>query len=217
MRTKEDAHDYRYFPDPDVPPLVFSEEELAAIKSDIPEMPEVKLRRYTEDYKLSPADAQNIINNKPLCDLFEHAAAAYNNPKTVAAYLLTELMYRINSGEGRLEALPFAPEDFARLVEITETSKINRANLKDILREMLASGKKPDMICDERTLWIKEDAELTNATIAKIIADNPKTVRQYKDGETKVFGFLMGQCNKALKGSAAAKTIKEILEKMLSE
>lgn len=217
MRSKEDAQDYRYFPDPDIPPIVFTEEELEAIKNDIPEMPESRKERYIKEYGIAPNETESIINNKAVCFFFEEAIKHYNNPKNVASFILVELMRRINTGEADMNNLPFEPKDLARLVEIMDSNKINKSFGKNILCKMLETGKTPDAICDEENLWIKEDLGQAEAVIDKILADNPKAVEQYRSGETKVFGFLMGQANRQLKGVAAPNAVKEILEKKLKQ
>lgn len=215
MRSKEDAQDYRYFPDPDIPPIIFTEEELESIKKSIPEMPETRRQRYIEQYGIAEKDADSIINNKAVCFFFEEAVKAYNNPKSIASFILVELMRRINLGEADMNNLPFSAKDFARLVEIMDADKINKSHGKNVLRSMLESGKTADAVCDEENLWIKEDLGQAEAVIDKILEDNPKAVEQYRGGEVKVFGFLMGQANRQLKGAATPNAIKEILERKL--
>lgn len=215
MRSKEDAQDYRYFPDPDIPPIIFTEEELESIKKSIPEMPETRRQRYIEQYGIAEKDADSIINNKAVCFFFEDAVKAYNNPKGIASFILVELMRRINLGEADMNNLPFSAKDFARLVEIMDSDKINKSHGKNVLRSMLESGKTADAVCDEENLWIKEDLGQAEAVIDKILEDNPKAVEQYRGGEVKVFGFLMGQANRQLKGAATPNAIKEILERKL--
>lgn len=215
MRSKEDAQDYRYFPDPDIPPIIFTEEELESIKKSIPEMPETRRQRYVEQYGIAEKDADSIINNKAVCFFFEDAVKAYNNPKGIASFILVELMRRINLGEADMNNLPFSAKDFARLVEIMDSDKINKSHGKNVLRSMLESGKTADAVCDEENLWIKEDLGQAEAVIDKILEDNPKAVEQYRGGEVKVFGFLMGQANRQLKGAATPNAIKEILERKL--
>ena len=215
LRSKEDAHDYRYFPDPDIPPIIFTEEELAAIKADIPEMPEQRVARYTGEYGISAADAKVLTDSKRVSDLFENALKAYNNPKPIGTFIVVELMRRINLGELDLDNMKFTAEDLAKLIELAENGKISKDNRKIILREMLETGKKPETIAEEQQLWIKEDNALLEKTINGIMEANPKAVEQYRSGETKVFGFLMGQCNKALKGAASPASIKAMLEEKL--
>ncbi|MDE6731680.1 MAG: Asp-tRNA(Asn)/Glu-tRNA(Gln) amidotransferase subunit GatB [Oscillospiraceae bacterium] len=215
MRSKEDAHDYRYFPDPDIPPIIFTEEELEEIRKSIPELPEQRVKRYVEEFGLKKADADIIVGNKAICDFFDEALAEYNNPKAVANFILGELMNRINRGEADMEALKFSGKEFAQLVELMQTDKISQANGKAILREMIENGGTAKDIADKGDLWIKEDNDLLAKVVDEIIANNPKPVEQYKNGDQKVFGFFMGQANKALKGAASPKAIQEYIRKKL--
>ncbi len=217
MRSKEDAHDYRYFPDPDIPPIIFTEEELEEIKSSIPELPEQRVARYVDEYGIKKADADIIVGDKRVCDFFDAAITVYNNPKAIANYIIGELMRRINLGEADMDALKFGGAEFAQLVEYMQTDKISQANAKTILREMIENGGTPKEIADRDDLWIKEDNDLLAKVVDEIIANNPKPVEQYKNGDQKVFGFFMGQANKALKGAASPKAIQEYIRKKLSE
>ena len=217
MRSKEDAHDYRYFPDPDIPPIIFTEEELEEIKNSIPELPEQRVERFVNELGLKKADADIIVVNKKICDFFDAAIAEYNNPKAIANFILGELMNRINRGEADMENLKFGGAEFAQLVEYMQTDKISQANAKTILRDMIENGGSPKEIADRDDLWIKEDNDLLAKVVDEIIANNPKPVEQYKNGDQKVFGFFMGQANKALKGAASPKAIQEYIRKKLSE
>ena len=217
MRSKEDAHDYRYFPDPDIPPIIFTEEELEEIKSSIPELPEQRVKRFVEEYGIKPADADLIVGDKRICDFFDNATTAYDNPKAIANYINVELNRRINLGEVDMDNLKFTGAQFAHLVEYMQSDKISQANAKTVLREMIENGGEPKDIADVQDLWIKEDNNLLAKTIDEIIANNPKPVEQYKSGDQKVFGFFMGQANKALKGAASPKAIQDYLRKKLSE
>lgn len=217
MRSKEDAHDYRYFPDPDIPPIIFTEEELDEIKRSIPELPEQRVERYVDEYGIKKADADIIVGDKRVCDFFDAAIAQYDNPKAIANYIIGELMRRINLGEADMDALKFGGAEFAQLVEYMQTDKISQANAKTVLREMIDNGGSPKDIADRDDLWIKEDNDLLAKVVDEIIANNPKPVEQYKSGDQKVFGFFMGQANKALKGAASPKAIQEYIRKKLSE
>lgn len=217
MRSKEDAHDYRYFPDPDIPPIIFTEEELDEIKRSIPELPEQRVVRYVDEYGIKKADADIIVGDKRVCDFFDAAISRYNNPKAIANYIIGELMRRINLGEADMDALKFGGAEFAELVEFMQTDKISQANAKTILREMIENGGSPKSIADRDDLWIKEDNDLLAKVVDEIITNNPKPVEQYKSGDQKVFGFFMGQANKALKGAASPKAIQEYIRKKLSE
>ncbi len=217
MRSKEDAHDYRYFPDPDIPPIIFTEEELEAIRGSLPEMPEQRVKRYVEEYGIKRADADLIVGSKKICDFFDEALAAYDNPKAIANYINGELMRRINLGEADMDTLKFSGREFAQLVELLQTDKLSQANAKLVLGEMLQNGGTPKDIADAQDLWIKEDNDLLAKVVDEIIANNPRPVEQYKNGDKKVFGFFMGQANKALKGAASPKAIQDYITKKLSE
>lgn len=217
MRSKEDAHDYRYFPDPDIPPIIFTEEELDEIRNSLPEMPEQRVKRYVEEYGIKKADADLIVGSKKICDFFDEALSAYDNPKAIANYINGELMRRINLGEADMDTLKFTGREFAQLVELLQTDKLSQANAKVVLGEMLQNGGTPKDIADAQDLWIKEDNDLLAKVVDEIIANNPRPVEQYKNGDKKVFGFFMGQANKALKGAASPKAIQDYITKKLSE
>ncbi len=217
MRSKEDAQDYRYFPDPDIPPIIFTEEELEEIKRTIPELPEQRVERYVTEYGINRTDADNIVGDKRVCDFFDSAVSEYDAPKAIANYILVELMRRINLGEADMDSLKFTGKEFARLVKMLHEDKVSQANAKVILGEMLKNGGSPETIAEEQDLLIKEDSELLAKTVDEIIANNPKPVGQYKNGDKKVLGFFMGQANRALKGKASPKAIQEYIIKRLSE
>ncbi|MCL2087748.1 MAG: Asp-tRNA(Asn)/Glu-tRNA(Gln) amidotransferase subunit GatB [Oscillospiraceae bacterium] len=215
MRTKENAHDYRYFTDPDIPPLILSESELERIFADIPEMPRKRLERYI-GYGISETDAEILLADKRVSDFFENATAHYDNPKAISAFIIVELLRRVNLGEANIEELPFGADQFAKLIEMGATGKISRSHMKDVLREMLSSGNTPEAISEQMGFIIKEDLDAVNTILDKILSENPDVAAQYRNGEHKVFGFLMGKANKALKGVAAPNVIKNCLEKKLS-
>ena len=217
MRSKEDAHDYRYFPDPDIPPIVLTEEELEEIRASLPEMPEQRMSRYMNDYGISRNDAVIIVGDKRISDFYDAAACGNADPKNVASYLVGEFMRRVNLGEIDIDDLKFSGGDFAQLVEYLYADKLSQANAKLVLGEMAERGGSPKAIADEKDLWIKEDSEQLSKVVDEIIANNPKAVEQYKSGDQKVFGFFMGQANKALKGAASPKAIQEYIRKKLSE
>ncbi len=217
MRSKEDAHDYRYFPDPDIPPIIFTEEELADIRSSLPEMPEQRMQRYRNEYGISENDAVIIVSDKRVSDFFNEAVIGCRNPKNVASYLVGEFMRRVNLGEIDLDELKFSGKDFAQLVEYLYSDKLSQNNAKLVLGIMAERGGSPKAISDENDLWVKEDAEQLSKVIDELIANNPKAAAQYRNGDQKVFGFFMGQANKALKGAASPKAIQEYIRKKLSE
>ncbi len=216
MRSKEDAHDYRYFPEPDILQVNFTDEMLDDIKALLPEMPHKRLARYTEEYKLSEVDAKILVNQKTVSDFFDDTLKSYNNPKSVANFVIVELLRRVNLGEVTMENLPFTADAFAKLIEMSDTDKVSKSDAKTILREMISSGKSPEDIAKEKGMLIVNDMARVAEVINEILGNNSQAVEQYKNGETKVFGFLMGQCSKQLKGACTTKVIKEELEKTLA-
>ena len=221
MRSKENAHDYRYFADPDIPAVTLTEEEIQRFTDELPELPEVRYKRYTGEYGLSGKDAETLLADKNVSDFYDTALKSYDSPKSIANLVIGELLRRVNLGEAVMLELPdgFAA-DFAELQKYVDEGKVNRDFRKEILREMLEScnaeknsnRKTAKQICDERDLWLKEDLSAVEAVIDAVIAANPKAVEQYRSGEVKVFGFLMGQASKELKGSASPTIVKKTLE-----
>ena len=140
MRTKEDAHDYRYFPEPDILQVNFTDEMLDEIKAKLPEMPHKRLARYTGEYGLSEVDAKILVNQKRVSDFFDESLKVYNNPKSVANFIIVELLRRVNLGEVSMDSLPFEADAFAKLVEMADTDKVSKNDAKKILREMISSG-----------------------------------------------------------------------------
>lgn len=214
MRSKENANDYRYFPEPDILQVNLTDEQLKEIKAKLPEMPNSRIEKYIS-WGISRTDANILIQSKIISDFYESAVKAYNNPKSVAAFVLGEFMRRINLGEIDVNNLTFTAEDFAELVEMADTEKISKNDAKTVFRAMVETGDKPEKIAKEKGFIITVDTEKVEKGIDEILEKNAAQVEQYKNGETKVFGFIMGQCTKSLKGVATPKIIKEILENKL--
>ncbi|MDE7293428.1 MAG: Asp-tRNA(Asn)/Glu-tRNA(Gln) amidotransferase subunit GatB [Oscillospiraceae bacterium] len=215
MRTKEDAHDYKYFPDPDIRQVNFTDEDLARIRNSLPEMPYERLEKYTGKLSIPEKEARIIVNNKRLSDLFEDALKCYNNPKSLVNFIIGEIMRRMNLGEIDIEKPMFTAELMAKLVEMSDTEKVTKSDAKEIFREMAEKGGDPEDIAKREGMIIENDTGKVLEVIDSVIAGNEKAVNQYKSGDVKVFGFLMGQCSKALRGAATPKVIKEELEKKL--
>ena len=215
MRSKEDDHDYRYFPEPDILQVNFTDEMLDEIKAKLPELPNKRLARYTGEYGLSETDAKIIVNQKKVSDFFNEAVSAYNNPKSIANFIMGELLRRVNLGEITMDNLPFSAQDFAKLVEMADTEKVSKNDAKTILRYMIESGKDAETVAKENGFLISNDTGKVEEVITEVLANNANIVEQYRNGEQKVFGFLMGQCTKALKGVCTPKVIKSMLEEKL--
>lgn len=215
MRTKENAHDYRYFPEPDILQVNLTDEQLAQIKAKLPEMPNARLDRYINEYKLSAVDAKNLVYTKPVSDFFEAALKEYNSPKSISSFILTELMRRINLGEIELDNMKFSPKEFAQLVRLADEEKISKNDAKAVFRTMAEHGGDPEELAKKAGYIITVDLDKVGSEVDKILSANSSQVQQYANGEKKVFGFIMGQCTKALKGVATPKLIKQILEEKL--
>lgn len=214
MRSKENANDYRYFPEPDILQVNLTDEQLSEIKSMLPEMPSERYKKYVE-WGISAVDANILIHSKPVSDFFEDAVKIYNSPKSIAVFILGEFMRRVNLGEIDPDNISFSPEDFAQLVQMADTEKISKSDAKAVFREIVENGGKPEDIAKAKGFIINVDTKKVDSVIEEILNKNSAQVQQYVNGETKVFGFLMGQCTKALKGSATPKVIKEVLEAKL--
>jgi aspartyl-tRNA(Asn)/glutamyl-tRNA(Gln) amidotransferase subunit B len=182
----------------------------------MPEMPDKRLVRYMLDFELSETDASIIINEKVISDFFDGAILAYNNPKAVANFIISEMLRRINLGEIALDDIKFTPDAFAKIVMMAETDIINKSNAKDVFRALIEKpSADPETLAKDMGFIITTDMDKVTSVIKEIMAANEKAVAQYRNGETKVFGFLMGQCSKALKGAATSKQIKDELENAL--
>ncbi len=217
MRTKENAHDYRYFPEPDILQVNFTDEMLDEIRASLPELPQKRLERYIGEYNLPEKDAHTLVNQKIISDFFEEALKTYHNPKSIANFIIVELLRRVNLGEITMEDLPFSANAFATLVQMADTEQISKNDAKKILRKMTETGQSPMAIAKEQNMLITNDTAKAKTEIQRILSENESAVAQYKSGMTKVFGFLMGQCTKALRGVCTTTIIKDILEKSLAQ
>ena len=187
------------------------------IKNMLPELPHKRLQRYIHSYGLSEADAKIIVNQKRVSDFFEDAMKTYAAPKSLANFIIGELMRRINLGEVTMETLPFSASEFAKLVEMADTEKVSKNDAKKILRVMVETGEDAESIAKKQGMLIVNDLAKAKEQIAAILSANETAVVQYQNGEQKVFGFLMGQCTKALRGICTPKVIKETLEAALKQ
>ena len=190
---------------------------LDSIKNMLPELPYKRMERYMKDYGLSKTDAQILINQKSVSDFYDAAVSAYNAPKSIANFIIVELLRRVNLGEVSMTALPISAAEFAELVKMSDTEQVSKNDAKKILRQMIETGKDAKTIAEESGMLIVNDTKKAKEVIGKILADNTEAVAQYQSGEKKVFGFLMGQCTKSLRGVCTPGAIKELLETKLAE
>ena len=214
MRDKENAEDYRYFPDPDLAPIRLSEEYIENIRKSLPEMPESRKERYIKEYDISEKDANKLTASKYLSDIFEKASGICGNRKAVCNWLLSDVSRILNEKELEPESIPFSAESLAELVSLIDKGTISSAIAKKVLVEMFEdSSKMPSKIIEEKG-WIQiSDEGAIKEVVLKILEANPQSVADYKGGKDKALGFLVGQAMKETKGKANP----QMLNKMFIE
>ena len=217
MRSKEDAQDYRYFPEPDLVPIIISDEWLDEIKKNQPEFRDEKFKRYIEEYKLPEYDADILTGNKHLADLFEATTAICNNPKKVSNWLMVETMRLMKENEMEPEQLKFSPENLAKLINLAESRVINSSVAKEVFEKIFNEDIDPEKYVEENGLKNDTDDGALKETIEKIVADNPQSVEDYHSGKKKAIGFLVGQTMKATQGKADPGMINQILKEILDK
>lgn len=215
MRGKEDAHDYRYFPDPDLLPLEFSEEFVQKIRDSLPELPDEKKARYMEKMGLSPYDASVIVADKASADYFDEAAQG-RDAKLVSNWLTAELFGRLNKDNISIEDSPVSAKQLGDLVALIEDNTISGKIAKTVLDAMMESGKDAAVIVEEQGLKQVTDTGAIEKIIDEVIAANPDKVAEYKSGKDKLFGFFVGQTMKASGGKANPAAVNDILKTKLA-
>ena len=215
MRSKEDAQDYRYFPDPDLVPLNISDEWLDEIRSRQPEFKTEKMKRYSEEFGIPEYDINIITDSKKLADIFEATTALCNQPKKVSNWILGETMRILKEKEMEPEDITFSPENLAKLVKLVEAGTINGSVAKDIFAVIFDEDVDPESYVKEKGLAQVSDEGELRAVVEKVIADNPQSVADYRNGKDKAIGFLVGQTMKAMKGKANPGLVNKILKELL--
>jgi len=217
MRSKEEAHDYRYFPEPDLPPLIVSEEFIQRVRKSMPELPEERRRRFMEQYGLSFADSSQLVAERSLADYYEKAAESSGNPRGAANWIRSELLRELEAAGVTAEASPVAPNELGALVRLIDEEKISGKQAKDVLVEMFKTGKPAEAIREERGLAQLSDSAEIDSLIDTVIAANPQQLANYRSGKEALFGFFVGQVIKASKGKANPKIVNERLREKLME
>ena len=214
MRTKEDAHDYRYFPDPDLLPLELEESFIDAIRTSLPELPDDKKRRYVAQYGLTPYDASVIVADRTTAHYYEEAVQ-HADPKMLATWLTGELFGRLNKSGLDLADSPVSAEQLAGLVRLIQDDTISGKIAKDVLDMMMESSEDAAIIVEREGLMQVSDDGAIRAEIARVITENPDKVAAYKEGKDKLFGFFVGQVMKAMQGKANPQLVNDLLKEML--
>lgn len=215
MRSKEDAQDYRYFPDPDLVPIVISDEWLEEIRKAQPEFKEEKKARYQEEYGLPEYDADILTGTKRLADIFEETVALGANPKKASNWLMVETMRLLKEKEMDAEDISFSAENLAKLIKLADSQAINSTVAKEVFEKIFAEDIDPDKYVEEKGLKTVNDEGALRSTIEQVIADNPQSVEDYRNGKEKAIGFLVGQTMKAMKGKANPGMVNQILKELL--
>ncbi|HON58230.1 MAG TPA: Asp-tRNA(Asn)/Glu-tRNA(Gln) amidotransferase subunit GatB [Smithella sp.] len=216
MRGKEEAHDYRYFPDPDLVPIVIDDAWVQAIRNSLPELPSAKRERFIRDYEIPAYDAGVLTSDRALADYFEDVAKRCRKPKAASNWIMGDVMRFLNDDKRDIRACPIKPEDLAEMIKLIDEGTISGKMAKDIVEEMYQTGKPPQTIIREKGLvQITDEAELTK-TITAILENNQAQVAEYRGGKEKVFGFFVGQIMKATQGKANPRLVNELLKKLLA-
>ena len=215
LRSKEDAHDYRYFPEPDIPPVFLSDEEIEDIRKSMPEMPQDRFVRYTEKYGLPTDDANLIISSKEFSDFYDESVKINPDYKQISNLMLVELNRNLNDSEKTISDVTFSPADLAELVKMSTDGVVSKNAAKDILKIMFNNGGKPIDIAKENGFIMDNDTSGLEEIIDKIIAENADSVEIYKNGNQKIFGFLMGQVVRTAGKGANPKLAKDLLTEKL--
>ena len=215
MRSKEDAQDYRYFPEPDLVPIIISDEWIQKVKDRQPELRSEKLERYKKEYDIPQYDAEILTNSKHMADIFEEAATICGKPKKVSNWLMVETMRLLKENGMEPEDIDCAPENLAALVELTEAGTINSSVAKEVFEKIFAEDIDPKAYVEEHGLKTVNDDGALEEVLKKVIADNPQAVADYQGGKKKALGALVGQTMKTMKGKADPVAINKKLQEML--
>ncbi len=215
MRSKEEAHDYRYFPDPDLVPLNLDKEWVEGFRDNLPELPAVRTKRFVLDYGLPEYDATILTTSKGMADYFESSVKLFNQPKTVSNWVMGELTRELNNSGTEISASPVTPERLVSLVRMVDKGTISLKVAREIFPELYRSGKTPEQIVQDKGLTQVSDEGALELLIAEVVSKNPSQVAQFKEGKQQVLGFLVGQVMKASGGKANPGKVNELLRKIL--
>lgn len=216
MRSKEDAQDYRYFPEPDLVPIVISDEWLEKVKAAQPEFRDEKKVRYVEEYKIPEYDADIITLYKKMADIFEAATAICGNAKKVSNYLLGETMRLLKEKSMDPDDLSFSPENLAKLIKLVDGGVINGNVAKEVFAQIFENDVDPEKYVEEKGLKMDSNEDEIKKIVEEVVANNPQSVEDYKNGKDKAIGFLVGQTMKAAKGKANPGIVNQLLKEILS-
>ena len=216
QRSKEEAEDYRYFPEPDLPPLAISDEWIAQVKASLPELPDAKVARYQSDYGLSAYDSQVLTEERAVADWFDSAIEAGGQPKPIANWMINNLFSLVNDHKQSIDEIKVSPAGLVELVSLVEKRTINNNTGKEVLAEMFTSGESAQAIVDAKGLAQISDDSAIAAMIEQVLDDNPDKLAAYLGGKDKLRGFFMGQVMQASKGKADPAVVNRLLSQALA-
>jgi len=216
MRSKEEAHDYRYFPDPDLVPVLLNETWVEEIKKTIPELPEQKRERFVIEYNLPEYDAGVLTSSRELANYFEKCTALFSKPKTISNWIMGDLLRELNKSNQAISKCPVSPNVLVSLLKLIDEGVISGNIAKSVFEEMYQTGKKPTAIIDEKGLKQITDDKAIDKMVEGVLQANLSQVDEYKRGKEKVLGFLVGQVMKASKGKANPGTVNKLLKEKIS-
>ncbi len=217
MRSKEEAHDYRYFPEPDLVPIRVPKETVEAIRKTIPELPDAKRERFAKEYGLPEYDADMLTQSRSMADYYEEAVKISGQPKVVSNWMMGELMRLLNAESKEIEDCPIRPDRLAGMIKLIDSGVISTKIAKTVFEEMYKSGKDAEAVIKEQGLVQVSDSGAIEGIIDEVIKANPAQAADYKSGKEKLFGFFVGQVMKASKGKANPDVVNQLLKKKLSE
>lgn len=215
MRSKEEAHDYRYFPEPDLNPLVAKEGWIAEIKATLPELADARAKRFVAKYNIPEYDARVLTADKPIADYYEAAIGFYNAPKKLSNWIMTELLRELKNSDEDISTCKISPKELASLIKMIDNGIISGKTAKDVFIEMYSTGGSPEQIVEKKGLKQVSNTGELEKIIDKIIAGETGNVEKYRSGKTQLFGFFVGQVMKATEGKANPKLVNELLKKKL--
>lgn len=217
MRSKEQAHDYRYFPEPDLVEINIDEGWIGRMRDELPELPDVRRERFVTEYGLPEYDAEILTSSKKLANFFEECVKEYNDPKNISNWIMGEMLRLMNENAVEIDRIKFGHSDFTSLLKMIESGTVSGSLAKKVFAEMFETGKKPDEIVKERGLVQNSNEGELKSLVLKVISENGQSVADYKSGKNRAFGFLMGQVMKASKGKANPAIANRILKEELSK
>ncbi|MDH4100533.1 MAG: Asp-tRNA(Asn)/Glu-tRNA(Gln) amidotransferase subunit GatB [Nitrospirota bacterium] len=216
MRSKEEAHDYRYFPEPDLVPVVVDQEWIDELTEGLPELPDAKRERFVSQYGIPEYDADVLTQSRAMGDYYEACVTAYNQPKTVSNWIMGDVMRELKNANLEIEECPLSPERLAGMLKLMEDGTISGKIAKTVFEEMFKSGKDAETIVKEQGLVQVTDTGAIEKVIEEVMAANPQHVADYRSGKEKLFGFFVGQVMKASQGKANPAMVNDLLKKMLA-